>query len=113
MKMQGTAKLSPQLAEHIESVDESSVVDVIVELNPLEVPTSGSRQERVASLKEQFQRELRPVAKRVVESGGQVIETAWINQTMRSRVPAGELSHLAEEESVNRIDLPRMLDAEA
>ncbi len=113
MGVRGATKLSPRLAEHIESVDKGSVVDVVVELNTLDVPNSGSRQERVASLREGFERELVPVAETVVAAGGQVVETAWINQTMRSRIPAGQVSRLAEEETVSYIDLPEILEAEA
>lgn len=113
MGMRDVAKLSPRLAEHLESVDEGSVIDVIVELNVLDVPKSGSREERVASLKEGFERELRPVANTVAAVGGQVVDTAWVNQTMHGRIPAGQVSRLAEEEMVSHIDLPVMLRAEA
>jgi hypothetical protein len=112
VEKRAVAKLSPRLAERIGSVDGSSSVEVIVELQPVDMPAAGSRQERMAALKERFERELRPVAERIIEAGGQVLETAWLNQTVRGRLPAREVPRVAEDEMVSGIDLPRMLEAE-
>jgi hypothetical protein len=106
------AKLSPRLRRQLAAVDESSQVEVIVELQPVETPTAGSRQERVSALKEGFERELRPVAEKITRAGGQVLETAWLNQTVRSRLPAGEVPRLAEHQGVRGIDLPHRREPE-
>jgi hypothetical protein len=106
----GAAKLSPRLVAELGAVDESSEVEVIVELQPVETPPAGSRQERIAAMKAGFERELRPVAERILQAGGQVLETAWLNQTVRSRIPAGQVPRVAEDEVVSAIDLPRKLE---
>jgi hypothetical protein len=105
-------KLSPRLRQELDTVDDSSHVEVIVELQPVEAPKAVSRQERMASMKEAFERELRPVAEKITEAGGQVLETVWLNQTVRSRLPAGEVSHVADHETVSGIDLPHKLEPE-
>jgi hypothetical protein len=110
MSERDVTKLSPRLRQELGGVDESSQVEVIVELQPVEMPKAGSRQESMAAMKADFERELRPVAETIRQAGGQVLETAWLNQTVRSRIPAGEVSHVAEHEAVSGIDLPHKLE---
>jgi hypothetical protein len=110
MSERDVTKLSPRLRQELGGVDEASQVEVIVELQPVEVPNSGSRQERMAAMKAGFERELQPVAEKIIQAGGQVLETAWLNQTVRSRIPAGEVSHVARHEAVSGIDLPHKLE---
>jgi hypothetical protein len=112
MSERDVVKLSPQLRQELDAVEASSQVEVIVELQPVEMPKAASRQERMAAMKEGFERELRPVAERIIQAGGQVLETAWLNQTVRSRIPAHEVSHVAEHETVSGIDLPHKLEPE-
>ena len=104
-------ELSPRLVECLESVDRVTPIEVVVELCPVDPAAlpSGSRPERVAALQAAFQRELRPVAERIEAAGGAVLETAWLNQTLRSVVPAGELPALAAYAAVRTIDLPHPL----
>jgi hypothetical protein len=113
MSERDVTKLSPRLRQELGVVDESSQVEVIVELQPVEMPKAASRQERMAAMKEGFERELRPVAENIIEAGGQVLETAWLNQTVRSRIPAREVSHVAEHETVTCIDLPHKLELDS
>jgi hypothetical protein len=110
MNERDVTKLSPQLRQELGGVDKSSQVEVIVELRPVEMPEAGSRQESIAAMKEGFERELRPVADKIIQAGGQVLETAWLNQTVRSRIPAREVSRVAEHEAVSAIDLPHKLE---
>jgi hypothetical protein len=101
-------KLSPRLVECLESVDRVTPIEVVVELQPVDVAAlpDGSRHERVAALQAAFERELAPVAERIEAAGGAVLETAWLNQTLRSRIPAGALHSLAADASIHAIDLP-------
>jgi hypothetical protein len=110
MSERDVTKLTPRLRQELGAVDESSQVEVIVELQPVEMPKAASRQERMAAMREGFERELRPVAEKIIEAGGEVLETAWLNQTVRSRIPAREVLHVAEHETVSGIDLPRKLE---
>jgi hypothetical protein len=102
-------KLSPRVTEQLAAVDGMSPVEVIVEMQPVAVPSSGSRGERVAAVKAGFERELRSVAETIAAAGGRVLETAWINQTVRSSLPASEVLRVAADDAVAGIDLPRPL----
>jgi hypothetical protein len=106
------AKLSPRLTSRLDSVHGSSPIEVIVELRPVAVPEYGSRRERIEAAKAGFEQELRGVAETITAVGGRVIETAWINQAVRSSIPAAALHRVAEDDDVAAIDLPRTLSAE-
>jgi hypothetical protein len=112
MSERGVTKLSPRLRQALGAIDESSQVEVIVEMQPVEVSKAGSRQDRVAAMKEDFERDVRPMAEKIIEAGGEVLETAWLNQTLRSRLPARKVSQVAEHETVRSIDLPHELEPE-
>ncbi|MFH9227702.1 hypothetical protein [Streptomyces lydicus] len=99
------SKLSPDLLEHLASAAVDNPVEVILELQPLTMP-NGTRQERVAALREAFDREVRPIVQLVEEAHGRIVERAWINQTARAVIPAGAIPAVASEASVARIDLP-------
>ena len=105
-------KLSPRLQQELDAIDDSSPVEVIVELQPLDLPKTGSRQERMAAAKRRFELEVQSVVDKITEAGGQVLETAWLNQTVRSRIPAGGVPSLAEDDTVSGIDLPSRLAPE-
>jgi hypothetical protein len=106
------AKLSHRLTIRLGAVKGSSPIEVIVELRPVAVPHSGSRRQRIEAAKAGFEHELREVAEKIAAAGGHVIETAWINQTVRSSIPAAELQRVAEDDVVAAIDLPQPLRAE-
>lgn len=106
------AKLSPRLTSRLDSVSGSSPVEVIVELRPVAMPEHGSRSERIEAAKAGFEQELRGVEQTITAVGGHVIETAWINQVVRSSIPAAAVHRVAEDDDVAAIDLPRMLSAE-
>ena len=107
------AKLSPGVAERLASVDGLSPVEVIVEMQPVAVPSTGSRRDRIEAVKAGFEQVLRPVAETIAAVGGRVLETAWINQTVRSSIPAAELVRVAADDAVAAIDLPRTLSPDA
>ncbi len=104
------AKATPRLAAHLAAAGRSDV-EVVVELRPVPPPASGSRQERVAAARAAFDAGLTPVTARIAEVGGTVLETAWINQTVRVRLPAAAVGALAAVDEVAGIDLPRPLEA--
>jgi hypothetical protein len=106
------AKLSPSVAERLASVDGQTPVEVIVEMQPVDVPSTGSRRDRIEAAKAGFEQELRGVAETIAAVGGRVLATAWINQTVRSSIPAAEILRVAEDDMVAGIDLPRPLSAD-
>ena len=87
-------------------------VDVVLELeSPPEMSDSGkSQQERIAIRKETFSQKIAVIQDKIQQVGGQVLGSAWINQTIRARVPADGLPHLADLKSVERVDVPHGID---
>ena len=106
------AKLSDRLTNWLGSVRGSSPIEVIVELRPVALSHSGSRRQRIEAARAGFEQELPGVVEKITAVGGHVIETAWINQTVRSCIPADELQRVAEDDVVAAIDLPQPLRAE-
>jgi hypothetical protein len=84
-------------------------VALVVELEPIE-PThvgAGSREERIARLREAFEQEAAPVEKAI--RLGEVIAGVWLNQTLRARMPVGRVSELNGIGAVCLLDLSRPL----
>jgi hypothetical protein len=88
-------------------------VEVVVELEPVPIPTTGTRQERMEALQRTFERDLAAVSREIEAAGGDVLGGAWINRTVRGRLPADQVGRLAEEEAVVRIDLPSTLEPDS
>jgi hypothetical protein len=93
------AELSLRVTERLASLDGRSPVEVVVEMQPVAVPASGSRASRIEAVRTGFEEELRGVAERIAAAGGEVLETAWINQTVRGSIPAGEVVWVAEDDA--------------
>jgi hypothetical protein len=101
-------KLSADLEGQVTSCGDDDIVDVVVELRKSEPPNaSGTRQEKIAELKKSFERISVGVVKQVEDSGGTVLDRAWINQTLRARMPAQAVRKLSELDDVELVDLPR------
>ena len=66
----------------------------------------------MAAAKEAFNRAAEPVTKLVAGLGGEVVDGAWINNTLRARVPAGNVPHVAGAEGVAAVDVPHAVQAE-
>ena len=109
------SKLSQQLRERLDRAPQDSFVDVILEILPPEpsgISKSGSRQERIAAGRQQFLDAVAPVERRVEGLGGQVLDQAWLNHTLRVRVPARSVAELTESEWVASADTPKPLTRE-
>jgi hypothetical protein len=104
-------KVSARLSERLHAEPALETVEVIVELRPLRPADTGSRKDRIAALRDEFELEAAPVADRIAEVGGEVLGTAWINQTVRGRIPPSAVERVAAADAVISIDLPRPLEA--
>lgn len=104
-------KVTARLSERLGSEPAVDTVEVIVELRPLRPAGTGTRKDRIAALRDEFDVEVRPVADRIAEVGGEVLGTAWINQTVRGRIPSSAVERVAAVDAVVSIDLPRPLEA--
>jgi hypothetical protein len=105
--MGSPANITPDLAAEVEAAESSNMLDVVVELNgDLEEATD------IAAAKAAFERAATPVSEVIAGSGGEVLEGAWINHTLRARVPAGAVSDVAGADGVSVVDVPHALQAE-
>jgi hypothetical protein len=105
-------KVSPRLRAKLDDADSKQDVEVVIALAPPELQGEGSRGQKIAVAKERFEKEVASMSERIASSGGEVIDTAWINSTIRSRLPAEQVDDLAGDDQVVGVDLPSKLEAE-
>jgi hypothetical protein len=109
-------KVSAELASQLEASGEDCVIEVVVEL---EAPNGhppvarADRQAAIAAMKESFREVAEPVARAIVSAGGEITGEAWINRTLRARVPASSLPRIVAEQGVAAVDVPKPLELEA
>ena len=104
------ARITPAveaLVTHIRSANDA--VDLVLELQQGAIAAVGDRAERIARQKASFQALADGVKAIVLQSGGTVEGEAWINCTIKARVPARAIQRLKEADGVVTIDLPRQL----
>jgi hypothetical protein len=81
--------------------DGHQLLDIIVELAP---DTQNAR--TAPQLEESFERTAEPVATAISELGGELVGKAWLNRTLRARVPAQHLRDLMQLDEVTSLDVP-------
>ena len=109
------SKLTKELRERLEHVPGDSIVEVIVEINGGEsesLRAGVSRGEQIATRRRQFLETVAPVERQIHSIGGEVIDHAWVNQTLLVRVPAGSVDQLTESDCVASVDAPARLRRE-
>jgi hypothetical protein len=114
--VQFVEKVTSALASQIEEADDDGLLDVVVELDEPETPAPVPRADRRAAMeamKEKFDADAEPVQRSIRSCGGEVIGAAWINRTLRARVPARSIAKLSEEARVAAVDVPRPLEPES
>lgn len=111
--MSDNNKISGSLENYL-SKNKLSDVEVVIELNPVnfQTHTSVSQKEKMAIVKEAFNKAIKPLEKIINNKGGNILHSAWINQTIKARIPTQFISDLANENSVATIDLPRSISKE-
>ena len=96
------SKITPAL-DSVESIGQSDdLVDVVVELDG-----SVHGQNDVAARKSAFAELAKPVSDAITDLGGEVLGEAWINQTLRARVPGSRVRDLSTLDEVMLVDVPR------
>ena len=107
-------KLTSVLATRVEEADDDEVLDIVLELKPaagtVADTSAGTRAEKIAARQEAFSHSSLPVETAIRQAGGEVVASAWINQTVRARVPAKGVGQLSDLEPVAVVDLPRALE---
>lgn len=109
-------KFSQKLTEQIKSVaSDTDVLDVVVELEQQaktqkNVAQASSRTAQIAARKDSFARTSSPVENAISQAGGEVTEKAWINRTLRAKLPAKSLQKISELREVEKLDAPRGIE---
>jgi len=110
-----TTKLTKQLRDRLNNTPDDSLVEVVVEIYPgpstPRIPGT-SRQQAIAQGRQQFLQAVAPVEQRIQSLGGEVLEQAWLNQTLRVRLAARHVDQLTEPECVASVDTPGRLARE-
>jgi hypothetical protein len=105
------ARITSDLESRVQGLEEKHLVDVVVELRPVdEPPSEGSRLERIHALKDAFDGASAEVERAVQAEGGEVVDRAWINQTVRAKVPASAIPLLALRDDISVIDVPHAIE---
>ena len=108
-----SSKFSPKLASTLQKLDPQENIDIVVEMPHFVDPISGcSRQEKIAKMKTAFDKNAKTIEEVIQQTGGKILDRAWINQTMKARVPARSLYQLRYLKEVSAIDLPKFLEPE-
>lgn len=103
------AKVSRELAASVAGRSDDEEIDVIVEVQGNGAPAAGSRAERITAMKLAFSQSAEDLRRTVADLGGRVVDEAWINQTLRTRVPKRALAGLEADDRVALLDAPRTL----
>jgi hypothetical protein len=109
------SKLTKELRQRLEQIPRDSLIEVILEISggdsaPLRA--GASRGELIATRRQQFLETVAPVERRIHKMGGEVLDHVWLNQTLRVRVPAGNVDQLTESDCVASVDAPAPLTRE-
>ena len=112
-------KVSKHLVQQITSdASEVDMLDVIIELETrseknLKQNSSKSKSEQIAERKESFARITAPVEDVITQVGGTILEKAWINRTLRAKLPVSGLEAVSELEEVEILDSPHEIEPES
>lgn len=106
------AKLSPKLRQRLAATPAGQAVEVVVEVGtkagaPL-APAAG-RAEKITTLKKNFSASAGPIERAIESSGGEVLDRAWLNQSLKARLPREAVEPLGEREDIERVDMPAPL----
>lgn len=108
--------LTTELSDELEGKTDSDMVEVVLELRrhdkPVKASEASSRRERIEALKESFDRDVGTLEEAIRQVGGEITGRAWINQTVRARVPAPKVKELAAHEKIQTVDLPHQITSE-
>jgi hypothetical protein len=109
------SKLTKELRARLEQIPRDSLIEVILEISGGEgapLRAGASRGELMATRRQQFLETVAPVERRIHNMGGEVLDHVWLNQTLRVRVPAGNVDQLTEPDCVASVDAPTPLTRE-
>jgi hypothetical protein len=109
-------KVTSALASKLDEADDDGLLEIVVELAGPAAPAAverGDRRAAMEAMKEGFRAAADPVEQAIRSGGGEVTGKAWINNTLRARVPAKSLPRIVEQASVTAVDVPKPLEPES
>jgi hypothetical protein len=114
-KKQMETRITPGLATRVQHIGPMDVLQVVVELQPLTlVRVRGlSRKEQIINAKKTLSLDFETIKESIQRLGGEVLDYAWLNQTILAEVPASQVSKIAHLEKVQLVDLPHVISVEA
>ena len=104
-------KLTSNLRQQLAATPKGHSVEVVVEVGKKAAsePPPGDRAQKIAAMKQSFSVSSEPIERAIESSGGKVIDRAWINQSLKVRLPREAVEALSEREDVERVDTPRTI----
>jgi hypothetical protein len=105
MSNESEQKITEDLRSRLQQPD--AVLDVIVELAP-----EATKVRTVPERREAFEKAVEPVHDAIVRCGGEVVGSAWLNRTVRAKVPAVKVSALGDLHEVATLDIPHRIHRE-
>jgi hypothetical protein len=107
-----TNKITANLKNFLQKSQLEKDIEVVIELTPISQAVDSenlSRGQKIANLKQAFNNELEPVAKEITSRGGNIVDAAWINQTVNAMVSTRCIDELVQMKEVTAIGLPNRL----
>ncbi|HWG09250.1 MAG TPA: hypothetical protein VN672_09605 [Solirubrobacteraceae bacterium] len=93
-------KITPALGSRMREDDADPLLDVIVEL------ASDPADRSIPEAREAFEKAVEPVSSTIRRYGGEVTGGAWLNRTLRAKLPATSVHALTGLHEVAAIDVP-------
>jgi hypothetical protein len=107
-----TNKIANSLKTFLDKSHAEKEIEIVIELTPIAHTSESkklSRTENIENLKKAFNIELQPIANEISNHGGNIINSAWINQTVNAKVSSKCINELVQLKEVTAIDLPKYL----
>lgn len=96
----------------IDAADPDDDVVVVVEMVPRTRETAAAaqpRQQMIAQRRVEFEKQASPIEQAIHDIGGEVLDRAWINSTMKARIPAHAVKTLMSLDDVETVDVEHRL----
>ena len=111
--MTATPKLSPALAAQRAAAAPDDLITVVVELRAPAVHRGPAGRSAIEARKAVFERDSAPVDEAVRHAGGRIVDTVWLNHTLKALVPARSLDDLSRLAVIQAMDVPSPIHREA
>lgn len=105
-------KVTDNLKNYLQNCQPVSNIEVIIELAPssnhLDSP-GAQRTEKIELRKKSFLQETESVTELIRNQGGDVLDSLWLNKTVKAKIPANCIPELTRLKEVNVIDLSHQI----